>query len=187
MQLDQEIIAILYTAGEQGVDLASLTEVLQTDSAAIRQHLEQLQQQLANDNTSALSIQQYGKYYKLLTKPQYQSLVIKFLKNEQATNLSQAALEVLAIVAYRQPITRIEIDTIRGVKNSSGTIQTLQARQMIKTKGRKEAPGRPIMYATTEKFLDYFGLRSLADLPDLQEFENRIQEQPVNLDLFSEN
>ncbi|MBA1435077.1 SMC-Scp complex subunit ScpB [Bombilactobacillus bombi] len=185
MQTDQQIIAVLYAAGEQGVSLTTLSEVLQLDAAALRQHLQRLQDQTAH-NDSPLIIKQYGASFKLLTKPQYQAVIERYLQKDQASHLSQAAVEVLAIIAYQQPITRVEIDAIRGVKNSNATIQTLQARQLIKDKGRKEAPGRPIMYITTEEFLDYFGLKTLADLPDLKNFANGELQQPINLELFSE-
>lgn len=186
MQLKQALLAILYTAGEQGVTIATLAEVLQADQAALRQQLTQLQQQLNVDDTKALMIAQYGKKYRLLTKPAYQGIIDKYLYNEQASNLSQAAVEILAIIAYKQPITRVEIDSLRGVKNSSSTLQSLQNRRLITTKGRKEVVGRPIMYITTDKFLNYFGLHSLADLPDLANFQNESKQHALNIDLFSE-
>lgn len=186
MQLKQALLAILYTAGEQGVTIATLAEVLQTDQAALRQQLTQLQQQLNVDEAKALMIEQYGKKYRLLTKPVYQGIIDKYLCNEQANNLSQAAVEILAIIAYKQPITRVEIDSLRGVKNSSSTLQSLQNRRLVTTKGRKEVAGRPIMYITTDEFLNYFGLHSLTDLPDLANFQNESKQHALNIDLFSE-
>lgn len=172
MQLKQALIAILYTTGEQGVTIENLSEVLQTDQATLCQQIKQLQQELNIDETKALTIEQFGKKYRLLTKPLYQEVIDKYLCNEQYISLSQAAVESLAIIAYKQPITRVEIDSLRGVKNSSGTLQILQNQRLITTKGRKEVVGRPILYITTDEFLNYFGLHSLADLPNLADFKN---------------
>ncbi|WP_270766000.1 SMC-Scp complex subunit ScpB [Lacticaseibacillus rhamnosus] len=158
--------AILYTAGESGVTLGELASILEISESAMRQQLEAYQQRLAADDQRGLQVQQFADRYYLLTKPVFVSAIKKYFAGPPAAGLSQAALEVLAIIAYQQPITRIEIDEIRGVQ-SSGALTTLASRQLIKEAGRKEAPGRPILYATTQFFLDYFGLNQLADLPPL--------------------
>lgn len=187
MSLNQDLVALLYTAGDQGITLVDLAATLQTDQAAIRQHLEDLMQQMTQDNQEALVIQQYGDIYKLLTKPQYCTLIKNYWQLQQTTTLSQAALEILAIIAYRQPITRIEIDEIRGVKNSSSTLQTLVIRQLVQNVGHKNAPGRPRLYGTTPEFLDYFGLKNLAQLPDLSEFQNEKFPDQENFHLFNQS
>lgn len=187
MSLNQDLVALLYTAGDQGITLVDLAATLQTDQAAIRQHLEDLMQQMTQDNQEALVIQQYGDIYKLLTKPQYCTLIKNYWQLQQTTTLSQAALEILAIIAYRQPITRIEIDVIRGVKNSSSTLQTLVIRQLVQNVGHKNAPGRPRLYGTTPEFLDYFGLKNLAQLPDLSEFQNEKFPDQENFHLFNQS
>lgn len=187
MSLNQDLVALLYTAGDQGITLVDLAATLQTDQAAIRQHLEDLMQQMTQDNQEALVIQQYGDVYKLLTKPQYYALIKNYWQLQQTTTLSQAALEILAIIAYRQPITRIEIDEIRGVKNSSSTLQTLVIRQLVQNVGHKNAPGRPRLYGTTPEFLDYFGLKNLAQLPDLSEFQNEKFPDQENFHLFNQS
>lgn len=187
MSLNQDLVALLYTAGDQGITLVDLAATLQTDQAAIRQHLEALMQQMTQDNQEALVIQQYGDVYKLLTKPQYYALIKNYWQLQQTTTLSQAALEILAIIAYRQPITRIEIDEIRGVKNSSSTLQTLVIRQLVQNVGHKNAPGRPRLYGTTPEFLDYFGLKNLAQLPDLSEFQNEKFPDQENFHLFNQS
>jgi segregation and condensation protein B len=107
--------------------------------------------------------------YQFRTSSQYSEVILRF-KESKPFRLSRAALEVLAIVAYRQPITRIEIDQIRGV-DSSGVIGVLLDRRLIEIKGRKEMIGRPFIYGTTQEFLETFGLKSLADLPTLKEIE----------------
>lgn len=187
MSLNQDLVALLYTAGDQGITLVDLAATLQTDQAAIRQHLDALMQQMTQDHQEALVIQQYGDVYKLLTKPQYYALIKNYWQLQQTTTLSQAALEILAIIAYRQPITRIEIDEIRGVKNSSSTLQTLVIRQLVQNVGHKNAPGRPRLYGTTPEFLDYFGLKNLAQLPDLSEFQNEKFPDQENFHLFNQS
>lgn len=105
--------------------------------------------------------------WRLVTKPEFWSYVER-LREPQRIRLSKPALETLAIVAYRQPVTRAEIDQIRGV-DCSGTLQTLVDRYLVTAVGRKEAPGRPVLYGTTSEFLEHFGLKELAELPELPE------------------
>lgn len=107
--------------------------------------------------------------YQLVTKAQYSDYIQKLLKKNKRQSLSQASLESLAIVAYKQPITRIDIDEIRGVKSESA-IQKLIEKELIKEVGRLEVPGRPILYGTTEEFLRQFGLHDLKELPSLDLF-----------------
>lgn len=106
--------------------------------------------------------------YQMVTNPEFADYIARFLA-VPPTKLSKAALETLAIIAYQQPITSPEVDAIRGV-DSSGVMHTLQERALILEVGRKETPGRPILYGTTEKFLDYFALKDLAELPDIEDF-----------------
>ena len=116
--------------------------------------------------------------YKLVTKPALAELVKKYLNSNNITELTGAALETLAIIAYKQPITRIDVDEIRGVQSSS-MIQRLQLLELIKENGRLDAPGRPILYVTTDKFLDYFGLESLDQLPELDEEKQEDEEMDL--------
>nr|WP_263862217.1 SMC-Scp complex subunit ScpB [Lacticaseibacillus saniviri] len=160
------IEAVLYTAGEAGISLVDLAAIINRNQTATRQQVEQLQARLAADTDTGLQVQVAGDRYYLLTKPDYHEAVARFFAGPPAHGLSQAALEVLAIIAYQQPITRIEIDEIRGVQ-SSGALTTLASRQLIQEAGRKDVPGRPILYATTATFLDYFGLTSLNALPPI--------------------
>lgn len=178
--MQPQIEAILYTAGDAGVDLNDLAAILNISPAAMRQQLEAYQAALAEDDQRGLMVQQSAQRYYLLTKPDFAESLRKYFAGPPATGLSQAALEVLAIIAYQQPITRIEIDEVRGVQ-SSGALTTLASRQLIKEAGRKEAPGRPILYATTPFFLDYFGLKRLSDLPPLAAATT-----PSEVDLFAD-
>lgn len=174
------IEAILYTAGEAGVTLSDLAQVLSISEAACRQQLEVFTQKLANDDQRGLMVRAADDRYYLLTKPEYGDTLKRYFAGPPTQALSQAALEVLAIIAYQQPITRIEIDEVRGVQ-SSGSLTTLASRQLIKEAGRKDAPGRPILYATTPFFLDYFGLSDLSALPPIKE-----NQTPGEVDLFAE-
>ncbi|MFL0196524.1 SMC-Scp complex subunit ScpB [Clostridium sp. WILCCON 0269] len=107
--------------------------------------------------------------YSLVTKSENSTYVEKLLGNNSRQSLSRASLETLAIIAYMQPVTRIDIDEIRGVK-SERAIMTLIERELIKESGRLSVPGRPILYITTEEFLKYFGLESIKEIPGIQEF-----------------
>ncbi|WP_461224084.1 SMC-Scp complex subunit ScpB [Lacticaseibacillus suihuaensis] len=172
--------AILYTAGSAGVALDQFAQLLNISPAAARQQLANLSQSLEDDPNRGLMLQQADDRFFLLTKPAFGDLLHAYFAGPPAQGLSQAALEVLAIIAYQQPITRIDIDEVRGVQ-SSGALTTLAARRLIQEAGRKEAPGRPILYATTPFFLDYFGLTTLDDLPALE-----AAQAPQEVDLFAD-
>ncbi len=105
--------------------------------------------------------------YQMCTRPEFAGSISALLKPER-TRLSRAALETLAIIAYRQPMTQPEIDAIRGV-NSDGVVKTLVEKNLVKQVGRRETPGRPMLYATTDEFLNHFGLSSITDLPELED------------------
>ncbi|WP_225047296.1 SMC-Scp complex subunit ScpB [Lacticaseibacillus kribbianus] len=174
------IEAILYTAGTAGVALDQFAQLLNISPAAARQQLASFGQRLADDPESGLMLQQAEDRYYLLTKPDYADVLKAYFAGPPAQGLSQAALEVLAIIAYQQPITRIAIDEVRGVQ-SSGALTTLASRRLVREAGRLDAPGRPILYATTDFFLAYFGLTTLDDLPALDE-----SQAPAEVDLFAD-
>ena len=121
-------------------------------------------------NSRNLQILQVAEGYQLCTRHDYSDWVRKFLKFDNTTKLSQPSLDTLAIIAYKQPLTKAEVEEIRGV-DSSGVVRTLLEKKVISPGGRKKVPGRPIMYRTTRKFLEYFGLRDLSDLPTLEDFK----------------
>ncbi|MDO1605378.1 SMC-Scp complex subunit ScpB [Lactobacillus sp. YT155] len=183
MQYQAELMALLYTSGDQGLEIGIIAELLEISTSATRQSMEALKNILDEDENSGLTINQFEDTYKLVTKPEYGPLLNRYFKSGLSTTLSQAALEILSIVAYKQPITRVEIDEVRGVQ-SSGTLQTLMVRQLVKEQGRKDVPGKPILYVTTDQFLDYFGLKDLKELPDISEFEDTDLDRDGNLDLF---
>ncbi len=130
---------------------------------------------------SSLEIRQVAEGYQIATKPEFAEYVRKLYKERTLLKLSPAAVETLAIIAYRQPVTKAEIEETRGV-DSTAVIETLLERKLIKIVGRKEVIGRPLIYATTQEFLKYFGLNSLSDLPPIDQFieENTENEQQEN-------
>ena len=121
-----------------------------------------------------VELAQLASGWRFQTRPEYQAYLDK-LKNEKPPKYSRAVLETLAIIAYRQPVTRGDIEDIRGVAVSSNILKTLEAREWIDCVGHRDAPGRPALYATTRKFLDDLGLRSLAELPPLSEIEQTME------------
>lgn len=143
-----------------------LGEILELESSKIEELLDELRNRYAADS-SGLTLLEINGGYKLGTKPEV-ARYIEILYKQPAQALSNAALEVLSIIAYKQPVTRGEVDFIRGVQ-SERALATLVEKGLVRDVGRKEGPGRPILYATTEQFLLHFGLRSLDDLPNLEE------------------
>lgn len=171
-QFSAALEALLFAAGEEGMTLNDLASTLGIAVPAVRVQVEQWGSALAEDPERGVYLAVFGERYKLLTKPAFANLIQNYMQDAGSRHLSQAAVEVLSIIAYQQPITRIEIDEIRGI-HSAGALQTLLAHELISEAGRKDAPGRPILYETTQTFLDYFGLASLQDLPPLTHTQER--------------
>lgn len=146
----------------------ALEDVDGVDPALIRDLLGELNNEYQAQNRS-FSIAEIAGGFQLVADAYYAPWIKKLLNKEKTQRLSMPALETLAIIAYKQPITRSEIETIRGV-NIDGVIENLLEKNLIKTSGRREAPGRPFVYTVTDEFLAHFGLRSLEDLPKLKEF-----------------
>ncbi len=139
-------------------------------------------EELQEDYTTAgfaFTIVEFGGGYQIATRPEYAPLVERLFKGRRYARLSRAGLEVLAIVAYRQPVTRLEIDDIRGVQ-SSGAIATLSERNLLTVVGRSEAVGHPLLYGTTREFLSHLGLKALGQLPDLPNV-GQVVEDPAEL------
>ncbi|WP_238476766.1 SMC-Scp complex subunit ScpB [Fructobacillus parabroussonetiae] len=186
MNASDQIEALLFVAGEDGLSAAELAKLTEYEKGAIPGLVDELWQKL-NENEGPLTIRSADGRYVLVTKPAFGKLVSSYFDLPVNTKLTQPQLETLVIVAYQQPITRVEIDQIRGVR-SAGTLQKLQLHQLIEGVGRKEEVGRPILYGTTPDFLDYFGLGSLADLPELPDIQEVIlsDEQQDELALFDD-
>jgi segregation and condensation protein B len=166
------IVENILLAADHPVTVDDLRKVLINGSE--NTDLRTILEELADDYRSRnLQIQEVAGGYQLCTRQEYTQWVRKFLKLDKTSKLSQPSLDTLSIIAYKQPLTRQEVEEIRGV-DSSGVIKTLLERKIIGPAGRKKVPGRPIMYRTTQKFLEYFGLNHLSDLPTLEDFKEEI-------------
>jgi len=159
--LPQALECLLFAAGD-ALPVERLAELCRVSVETALRGLQELEELLENRGLQLLRV---PDGYTLATRPQYADYVAR-LREPPKERLSAAGLEVLAIVAYRQPVTKAEIDRVRGV-DSSGPLHTLLEKRLIACVGRKDAPGRPILYGTTDVFLKAFGLSSLAELPDL--------------------
>ena len=161
------IEAILFAMGES-VEITRLAEVIEEDAKTTKKILQEMQQEYM-ERDGGLQLMILDKAVQLGTKKDLYEYIIKIAKTPRKVTLSESALETLAIVAYKQPITRVEIEEIRGV-GCDMMLRKLQARNLITEMGRSEAPGRPILYGVTEEFMDSFKLLSLDELPDLPDF-----------------
>lgn len=151
-----------------------IAQVLETSVEAVEEALRTLDQQLA---TRGIRLQRKGSLVQLVSMPEAAPYIQRFLGLELSGRLTQPALETLAIIAYRQPITRAALEAIRGV-NCDGVLRTLVSRGLVEEVGRLEQAGRPILYGTTFEFLQYFGLKSLDDLPPLDLSEGNYNHTP---------
>lgn len=179
---------LLFASGDEGITIKQLCHVLDTTESAAIHLIEELKYDYEHTDRGLMMMQSQDAIH-LTTKPEHSAYFKKLLETPQSSRLSQAALETLAIIAYRQPITRTEIEEIRGVK-SDGPVQTLINRSLIEDMGRKETIGRPILFRTTKDFLTFFGLTSLDELPPLPESdtnETSIQEVDLFFERFNED
>jgi segregation and condensation protein B len=173
-ELKGSLEAIIYAADEPAT-LDQLANATGAEKEEVRRALDEMIAACAVDDRG-IEIRRVARGYKYFTKPQHHEIVGKFIKSlRPPVRLSMAALETLAVIAYRQPITLPEIQEIRGV-NCSGVIQTLLERRLVATAGRKAVIGRPILYRTTKDFLVRFGLNDVDELPSLKEFEQMARE-----------
>jgi len=164
------IEALLFTS-EKPVVLEQIKDVLEgSDTQTIRAMINSLQKEY-EERKSGISIVEIAGGYQMLTNSDYAMYVKKFYRSSHKEKLSKPALETLAIVAYKQPVSRLDIELIRGV-NCDGVVVHLLSKGLIKIIGRKDVPGRPYLYGTTKQFLEYFGLKSLEDLPKLEDFSS---------------
>lgn len=166
---------LLFVVGEDGLTLDQIKDVLEIDEEESKQLLKELRSRYESDDRG-LRIDFLGNRFKLTTKFEHKEYYQKLIENPNTNTLSQAALEVLAIIAYNEPITRIKVDEIRGV-SSAQLVRKLVAKGFIKEVGRSDVPGKPIIYETTSEFLDYFGLPNIEALPDMSKFINETQEE----------
>ena len=175
MQRDElkSIIENVLLAADQPVQIGELEKIFlnEADKQDLQSILEELKEEYQSRNLQILEV---ADGYQLCTRHEFNDWIRKFLKLDRSSRLSQPSLDTLSIIAYKQPLTRQEVDEIRGV-DSSGVIKTLLEKKVIGPAGRKKVPGRPIMYRTTQKFLEYFGLKDLSDLPTLEDLKEDLE------------
>ena len=175
MQRDElkSIVENILLAADQPVHLGELEKIFlnEADKQDLQSILEELKEEYQSRNLQILEV---ADGYQLCTRHEFNDWIRKFLKLDRSSRLSQPSLDTLSIIAYKQPLTRQEVDEIRGV-DSSGVIKTLLEKKVIGPAGRKKVPGRPIMYRTTQKFLEYFGLKDLSDLPTLEDLKEELE------------
>lgn len=175
-ELAKIIEAILFVSGEP-VQLGAVARALEVTELEVSAAADEL----ASDydyNRRGICLKRFGSHIQLSTRPDYAPQIEKLLQPIQKQSLSQAALETLAVVAYKQPVTRLDIEAVRGVK-CDYSVQSLMNKGLIEEVGRKETLGRPILYGTTDAFLSHFGLTSLEDLPQPPESPQDSPAEPL--------
>lgn len=168
---------LLFIVGDEGIALEDAAAILEISVEKTEEVFDGLQKEYL-DESKGIEIVCYAGRYKFLSKAFVHPYAKKLFKDTKAATLSGSALETLAIIAYKQPVTRLEIEEIRGV-GADVMLRKLMARNLIRESGRSDAPGRPILYEVTEEFMDSFELVSLEELPELPDFK-----EEENEDLF---
>ncbi|MGF2190347.1 SMC-Scp complex subunit ScpB [Vagococcus fluvialis] len=182
MKVSSKIEALLFVAGNEGLTLTEISHMINLSTASLYNEITELKKNYEESEESSLTILEVGDRFMLSTKKEYASLLKQYAQSSINQSLSQAALECLSIVAYKQPITRAEIEELRGVQ-SSGSVQKLVTRRLIEEKSRVDGPGRAILYGTTAYFLDYFGLKTVDELPPVEQLDENAEIEIPN-DLF---
>ena len=169
----KSIVENVLLAADQPINATELSKIFLdgTDKDQLQPILDELREEY---NSRNLQIMEVADGYQLCTRHEYNDWIRKYLKLDRSSRLSQPSLDTLSIIAYKQPLTRQAVDYIRGV-DSSGVLKTLLEKKVIGPAGRKKVPGRPIMYRTTQKFLEYFGLKDLSDLPTLEDLREEME------------
>jgi segregation and condensation protein B len=178
-KLKSIIEGLLFMAGDEGLNPKQLSDILELDAAVAADIAKDLMKEL-KQKKRGIQMSYVAGAFRLTTNPDHAPYFERMAYTPTRSSLSQAALETLSIVAYRQPITRIDIEEIRGVK-SERAIHTLVAKDLIEEIGRAEAIGRPILYGTTKSFLDYFGLPGLDALPEPSELDDDSLDEQTQL------
>lgn len=176
------IESLLFAAGDEGLSLKQIALVLELDDIQAESFINELMEDYT-DSSRGITIVELAGTFQLATKKANSDYLKKLVVSPGSSGLSQAALETLAIIAYKQPITRAEIEEIRGVKTER-PLQTLAAKALIKEVGRAEGTGRAYLYGTTKEFLDYFGLKRIEELPPLPEKVDDDEFMQEDADLF---
>ncbi|WP_422123448.1 SMC-Scp complex subunit ScpB [Planococcus sp. X10-3] len=166
--LSSKIEALLFVAGDDGLSMKQLEFLTETEDTLLLEEIAAMAARYEQLETAGIMIKELAGVYQLVTKKEVADTIQRLVENPTVQSLSQASLEVLAIIAYKQPITRVEIEDLRGVK-SEKALYTLAGKGLIQETGRAEGTGRAILYGTTSEFLNYFGLKNLDELPVLPE------------------
>lgn len=174
MELIGVLEGILFVVGSEGITIEELVDILDIKEDKLNYLISTLKDRYSSLE-SGLNLEYLGGKYKLTTKKEHNDYYVKIVENEKQSELTNSALETLAVIAYNSPVTRGQIDEIRGV-DSTYQIKKLLYRNLIKEVGKSELPGRPKLYSVTDEFLDYLGLASINDLPKLEE------EKPIVID-----
>ena len=177
-KIKSAVEAMLFASGEP-LSLKDLSHNLEIQAKALEEILKEMINDYEDENRG-IKLIAINDGYQLVTKTENSDFIQKLLKKNRRQSLSQASIESLAIIAYKQPITRIDIDEIRGVKSESA-IQKLVEKNLIKDIGRLEVPGRPILYGTTDEFLRQFGLETLKELPSLDLYSDAETENSLDM------
>ncbi len=181
MNLEAILEGLLFVVGEDGLTLEQLADVVDRDIEEVKGALSSLRMEYEKENRG-IRIHFLGDRFKLTTKQEHRQFYKKLIEVPGTNTLSQAALETLAIIAYNEPITRMQVDEVRGI-SSSQMIRKLVAKNFVKEVGRSDAPGRPILYKTTSEFLDYFGLATIDDLPKFEDLVD-VDSSHTEVDLY---
>ncbi len=168
--------SLLFVVGDEGLTVLQLQDILETDEITVLSLLDKLQMSYDNRGIELIKL---GDKYKLITKKEHKDFIQKLMTLDESDTLTESCLEVLAIIAYNQPITRVSVDETRGI-GSSYIVRKLAFKNLIKEVGRSESPGRPLLYGTTDLFLDYFGLNSISDLPNVS-----VEKNSDDVDLYN--
>ncbi len=170
------IEGILFVIGDDGITLTQLANTLEVDEQFLEEKLDEMSQEYTNNDKIGIEMVNYGGRYKLVSKAICHDYCKKIYEQADSKAFSQAALETLAIIAYKQPITRVEIEEIRGV-GCDMMLRKLIARGLVKEGERLDVPGRPFTYLVTEKFMDTFKLKSLDELPELPNYQEESESE----------
>lgn len=179
--LMSKIESLLFVTGDEGLSSKQIESLTDATSIDVKEALTKLQEDYVKSEYRGIELKELAGTYQLISKKQNASTIQRLIENPTSQPLSQASLEVLAIVAYKQPITRIEIEDLRGVK-SERPLHTLSLKGVIQEVGRAEGTGRAILYGTTKEFLNVFGLNDMNELPPLP--ETQVTEDDNQTDLF---
>lgn len=175
-----KIESLLFVTGDEGLSTKQIESLTDATTMEVKEALTELQEEYINSKTRGIELKELAGTYQLISKKQNAETIQRLVDNPTTQPLSQASLEVLAIVAYKQPITRIEIEDLRGVK-SERPLHTLGLKGLIQEVGRAEGTGRAILYGTTKEFLNVFGLNDIKELPPLPEPQANDEDDQTDL------